>query len=532
MQNFNNSARDINECTSRGSCSVSPTIVALEELLFTFLRQLSHYLLLLDKLGVRNEKIKSEIINVLAGLVSVNEFSDTQLFTIIRNQYFMLSEAKRIYSLVTKTRGIKADMIKGLSDFSTDTTLSQAISIGEKLFLGNYKKRSAEVKNLSEILNIVIKSLCMNLIKLSDFAAFDDDAYQEILKALNLFNPRKISPMQISEQISVLAYYDKMLQLKIADFVLENFGGISKVKVSHSTRKGKAILVSGNNFTDLLNILKATQDKEIDIYTHSNLLITHALSAFKNFNNLRGHYGDSTENCILDFATFPGSILLTKNSHSSNEYLYRGRLFSKDYIIPSGVIEIEGDNYNQLIESSLLAKGFSKGKIKDDTVVGFDIKDIENQFEKISEKLSKNKIERLYFIGMDAHSELQKEYFKEFFDNLKRNEFAISFSYESERENVLTINIGNYTPLVTKLLKIFIEKYSIESEKITFVLTTCDVMSISSVIALKNLNVKNLYMAKCSPMIINPTVMETFTAIYDLNFTTMPTKDLISMRKK
>ncbi|MDE6138029.1 MAG: hypothetical protein K2F57_01000, partial [Candidatus Gastranaerophilales bacterium] len=360
------------------------------------------------------------------------------------------------------------------------------IALGEKLFLEKYNKRSTEQKNLIEILMIIIKSVSLNLIKLNDFNEFDSEIYHEILQTLDIFNDKKLQNKQVMENISKLAMFDYQLQLKISNLLLKTFGGISKVEVSHSTTKGKAILVSGNNFFDLLNILEETKDKDIDIYTHSNLLITHALNKFHKFKNLKGHYGDNTENCILDFATFPGSILLTKNSKNNTEYLYRGRLFSNDYIVPNGVIKIEDNNYDELIEAAENAKGFSKGKTKENTLLGYDEQDIEFQINSIVEKLNNDSIEKLYIIGIDPHSQIQKEYFKEFFSKLKPKEYAISFSYESKKENVLTINIGNYIPLASAILKKLFDKYPLSSNKIVFLFTTCDVMTMSNIIILKN----------------------------------------------
>ncbi len=522
---------DINECTSRGACSVSPTIAALEELSLSMLQYLAYYILKLKEFGASNSKIRYEIINVLASLVSINEFSENQLYSIILKEYFMLNEAKKTYLSLCKKLNSRPKELKSCYDFSSSTPISQAISIGEKIFLDKYKKRSSGQKNLVNLLQIIIKSVSLNLIKLSDFEEFDDDIYNEILKTLDLFNHKKITLPQISHSISELAQMDNTLQLRISSLLLKSFGGISKVKVSHSSRKGKAILVSGNNFFDLLKILDETRDKDIDIYTHSNLLITHALRKFNEYENFRGHYGDNTENCILDFATFPGSILLTKNSRNNTEYLYRGRLFSNDYIVPNGVIKIENDDYTELIETTLKAKGFSKGKNKEESNLGYDESEIDSQLDDLVENLNSGKVNKLYIVGIDAHLEVQKEYFNDLFDKLKDDEFVLSFSYESDKDNVLTINIGNYVPLAANILHKLFNKFPISDNRVVFFFTTCDVMTISSIITLKTLDAKNIYMIKCPPTLVNPSVFDTFTSKYGLQTTSKVNEDLAKIRQ-
>lgn len=522
---------DINECTSRGACSVSPAISALEELAVIFLQHNACYILKLERLGAKNDNIKYQIINTLASLVSVNEFNDKQLYEIVRNEYFLLEDTKKNYRQLCKKENLIPKEIKSVSGFNSKTAAAGAISIGEKYLRRKYKKFTPAQKNFTEILLIIIKSVSLNLTKLSGFAEFDDEIYHEILKTLNMYNREKISLSEIKSCVNTLADLDNKLQLKISSLLLKTFGGITKVMVSHSTRRGKAVLVSGSNFFDLLSVLEETKDKDIDIYTHSNLLIVHALERFKRYEHLKGHYGDQTENCILDFATFPGSILLTKNSGNSHEYFYRGRLFSNDYIVPNGVIKIENNDYTNLIETALNAKGFSKGRIKEDTPLGFDETDISQKFENLITKLKEGEISRLYIIGINAHLEAQKIYFNEFFKNLLDDEFVISFSYESKKDNVLTINTGNYIPLVSRILNSFFEKFSHSCGNIVFFFTTCDVMTISSIVLLKNIGAKHLYMAQCPPTIINPAVFETFKNEYNIENTTTAKNDLSNIRK-
>lgn len=529
---YKNTYIDINECTSRGACSTSPTISALQELAILLIQHLSHYILELEKLGANNDNIKYEIITVLASLISINEFSDKQLYNIVLREYFMLNEAQKTYIDICKKENLQPIEIKKNLKFNQNTSVSQAISLGEKIFLEKYKKLNTEQKNLITILLIVIKSISLNLIKLCDYNKFDQETYHEILEALDLFNHHRLSTKKIYEKINKLAQYDNKLQIKISKLLIETFEGISKVKVSHSTRKGKAILVSGNNFFDLLKVLESTKDKDIDIYTHSNLLITHALKKFREYKNLQGHFGNQTENCILDYATFPGSILLTKNSKSTPEYLYRGRLFSNDYIVPNGVIKIENDNYTELIESAENAKGFSKGKSKPETEIGYNIEEIQQKFDEIIDKLNNNKIEKLYIIGIDAHLELQKEYFNELFSKINNNEYVISFSYTKDLDNILTIPIGNYVPLASNIMEYFFERYPITSPKLVFYITTCDVMSISNIITLKEYNAQNVYIAQCPPTLINPSVLDTFRKKYNINITTDAKTDLKSIRNK
>ena len=154
MQNSNREYKrnylDTNECTSRGACSVSPSIASMEEVAILFLQQLAYYILKLENFGASNNKIRFEIITTLASLISLNEFSEKQLHTIIVNEYFMLEEVKKTYNQLCKEKNIVPQDIKRISKFNASTTVAQTIALGEKLFLEKYNKISTEQKNLIE----------------------------------------------------------------------------------------------------------------------------------------------------------------------------------------------------------------------------------------------------------------------------------------------------------------------------------------------------------------------------------------------
>ena len=133
--NYKNIHSDINECTSRGACSIAPNIASLQEIIIYFLKQLAYYVIKLENLGANNQNIKYEIINDIASLVSINEFSEKQLFEILSKDYFLFIDAKNTYDKICKEKSIPAKDLKNVIIFGKNTSVSKAISQGEKLFL-------------------------------------------------------------------------------------------------------------------------------------------------------------------------------------------------------------------------------------------------------------------------------------------------------------------------------------------------------------------------------------------------------------
>ncbi|MBP3821268.1 hypothetical protein J6G99_06455 [bacterium] len=531
---YNNTNSDINECTSRGVCSIPPNISALQELLLFFIKQTAFYIVELKKLGVNNSEIKEKIISDLASIVSISEFNEKQLYQLVYDNFCMLKNAKLKYISRTKETNTESVELEIPFELEDHTSLPKAISQGEKIFFINYKKYNQNQRNLFEILNVVLKSVCLNIKKIQEYEKNQNINIYKVIEALYIYNENDVSVNEIQQEIEKLSVLNSQLLLDLSYKLTSRFGDMSYVKVSHSTTKGKAILVSGNNFFDLINVLESVKNTEIDVYTHSGLLICHSLKKFQEYKNLKGHYGNSTESCILDFATFPGAILLTKNSKNGTEYLYRGKIFSNDYVVPQGVIKIENNDFTDLIESAKYLKGFKKGKKKESSFVGYNENELETKLKYIISKIKSGVIKKLYLIGTNSYSEIQKEYFYKFFSDLKYNEFAIDFSYNKQQKNVLSLNIGDYVPLAIRLLnKLLSEKDIINN--MYFFFTKCDSLTISEIIWLKSLGVNNIYMSKCSPVLLNPAVLDCFLFKYNVKITNnaiLDLKEIRTFRKK
>ena len=145
-------------------------------------------------------------------------------------------------------------------------------------------------------------------------------------------------------------------------------------------------------------------------------------------------------------------------------------------------------------------------------------------------KIESEKIKRLYIIGINTYSESQKYYYESFFDLLDDDEYVITFSYTGKRKNILNINIANFVPFVTYLLSLFLSYYKLD-DKITFILNTCDTMTISGIVMLYSIGGKNIFVSSCPPYIINPSVFDFFKKKYGVRETSYPEADLYYLRQ-
>ena len=108
------------------------------------------------------------------------------------------------------------------------------------------------------------------------------------------------------------------------------FGHPEHTTIKSNIGEHPGILVSGHDLQDLKELLDQTTDKNIDIYTHGEMLPAHAYPYFKKYPHFKGNYGNSWWQQTKEFEKFNGPILLTSNCivPPPANATYKDRLFT------------------------------------------------------------------------------------------------------------------------------------------------------------------------------------------------------------
>lgn len=513
------------QCRLTGVCSPSPTLVFLHELIITHLRELAFYLLKLKELGINNEQIKDDIINVISGIVINVEYSETQFSEVITTIYTDLLQAKELYISVCKRNDIEAEYAQSRIKFSRTLTFSDAISKGQKLFKNRSNEHSEAQINIQELFLNILKSLCIHLAELKALGNDDEASYDAVLKLINLNHFSDKFEEKNLELLNEFVRIDHQLLMKIYEIKIQKYGNAAPTKVSISTRPNKAILVAGNNLNELELILEATKDRNIDIYTHGRMIGAHAYPFFKKYPHLVGHFGKETETCLLDFAAFPGAVFVTKHCFINLKNIYRSRVFTTDVLVPKGITTIKNGDFEPLIEAALNSKGFTKAKDNGFINISLDENQILAKVADLTKKIELGEIKNIFVIGISNNTAEQKIYFDKFLNLLKDDSLALSFSYKNNKKNVFHIETDSDFPILFKAIDVLTRKIKMSDLNFTFMSTRCEVHTFTSIIYLKSLGVKNIYFGDCAPTVLNPALVNDFRNKFKLKKYTTPEAD-------
>ena len=105
LYNFFSENFEYDECNAKGSCSVPPSISALQEVIIISLCQLAYYILKLRDFDKKPEPQEKLVIETLATIISTTDYSDEQLLNIVSNIYInIVNLCTHIYIQTSKGR--------------------------------------------------------------------------------------------------------------------------------------------------------------------------------------------------------------------------------------------------------------------------------------------------------------------------------------------------------------------------------------------------------------------------------------------
>lgn len=503
-------------CISRGLCSINPRTSSLQEVLLLYLKLAAYYTLKLYENGYADEDARNIILNTISVMVSNFEFSENDFETITAKFNKILPDLIEKYKTLCKEKNLEPDFMKSNLKFNQVADIVKSIQFGEKEFLNKLKNLSSELRDLYKISFVLAKSVCINILDLETFGINAEEGYLSVLKLLNNLNANNQDVEKIKKMIEDIATVDNGLMNSLKTVREERYGKAGVVEVSYTTTPGKAVLVVGSNIRELEDILEALKDEDIDVYTHDEMMLAHTYSNFRKYKHLKGQFGQGIENCLLDFATFPGPIILTRHSLYNVENLYRGLLFTTDFATSKGVISIKDKDFSEVIKSAQNARGFKRGKQCESVNVGFD-------YDLLMDEVKKRTYSRIFVIGLGAYTLDQKAYFEKLLSQTPEDVLVISLSYCIQRDNIICLNACFDSYAITGITNKLIEEVQVP---ITLFFPKCDRHTISQMIYLAGNKNVGIYVGRCAPIMLNPNMMITLQKIFGIKGLTSVKKNL------
>lgn len=199
----------------------------------------------------------------------------------------------------------------------------------------------------AQILGVQDEKVCDDFHEVLDFLTASDPSLDDLLGTALRVGELNVRSMALLDKANTEAYGDPV-----------------PTAVRTTPVAGKAILVSGHDLKDLEELLKQTEGKGINIYTHGEMLPAHGYPQLKKYKHLVGNYGSAWQNQSTEFEKFPGAILMTTNCIQRPKDSYKDRIFTTGLVAWPGVRHIKDKDFTPVIEAALAAEDLLKMSLR------------------------------------------------------------------------------------------------------------------------------------------------------------------------
>ena len=197
-----------------------------------------------------------------------------------------------------------------------------------------------------------------------------------------------------------------------------NYGHPAPTSVPLGHRKGKCILITGHDLHDLELLLKQTEGKGIDVYTHGEMLPCHGYPELKRFDHFFGHYGTAWQNQHKEFPNFPGPVLFTTNCIQKPRENYADRIFTTGMVGWPGITHIADKDFTPVIDKALAMDGWQDDADNGSVMVGFGRNAVLGVADKVIEAVKNKDIRHFFLVGGCDGAKPGRDYFTKFVEQV------------------------------------------------------------------------------------------------------------------
>jgi hydroxylamine reductase len=286
--------------------------------------------------------------------------------------------------------------------------------------------------------------------------------------------------------------------------------------------KGKCILVSGHDLADLEALLKQTEGKGINVYTHGEMLPCNAYPGLKKYKHLVGNYGSAWQNQQKEFEAFPGAILMTTNCIQKPRESYKARIFTCGLVEFHGAVHIEGRDFMPVIDAALSAPGFEADEPEKRITIGFARNSVLGAADKVVELVKAGKIRHFFLVGGCDGAKAGRNYYTEFVEKTPKDTVILTLACGKYRFNKLDLGDIEGIPRLLdcgqcndaySAIKIAMAladafKTDVNSLPLSLVLSWYEQKAVCILLALLWLGIKDIRLGPTLPAFIGPEVLK------------------------
>jgi len=320
---------------------------------------------------------------------------------------------------------------------------------------------------------------------------------------------------------------------------LDLLGTPVPAEVSTDLCDGHGILVTGHDLPQLLELLKQTEGKGINVYTHSEMLPAHGYPELKKYKHLVGNWGGTWHAQKKKFDEFQGAILATTNCVLIPKDSYKDRLFTIGITGVPGVSHLEYPNFSPLIEKALALPKMDKTTTGKTLTTGFHHTSVLALADKIVGAVKAGKIKHFFLVGGCDGPGKGGEYYRDFVEATPKDTIILTLACGKYRFNDLElgdidgiprlIDLGQcnnaYSAIQIAVALAGAFNCGVNDLPLTLVVSWFEQKAVAILLTLLHLGIKSVYLGPKAPAFVTPNVFKVLQDAFDLRLSSDNAKE-------
>jgi len=531
-------------CTTLGVCGKTPETAGLQDVIVFLCKQIATYTSKCRRLNVTDISLDSLILKMLfVTLTNVNFDSDEHI-EYIKKLKEGLDNAKRTYVSACKRHEIEPEISTFLPEWDGSTKIADLYELAAKLRITQrMTEEDPSIVGLEELLTYGLKGLAAYAHHAYLLGYWDERIFAYIDEALEYLGKSEHDKDTLFSFV-VRCGEANFIAMEILDKAhTSTFGHPEPTNVRITPVEGKCLLVSGHDLESLREVLVQTQNQGINVYTHGELLPANSYPGLKKFKHLVGNYGGAWQNQNIEFAEFPGPILLTTNCLKPPLDSYKDRLFTMDTVGFSGVKKIKDYDFAPLINAAKKEKGFKTTEPEKTILIGFGRNAVMSVADKVIDAIKSKAVRHIFLIGGCDGAEFNRNYYTHLAEEVPQDCLILTlgcgkFRFNKEEFNqigglprMLDMGQCNDAYSAIKVASALAEVFEtgINDLPLSMVLSWFEQKAVAVLLTLLYLGVENIRIGPNLPAFIGPELLNELVVKFKLKPIGTPSEDLVAM---
>jgi len=523
-------------CDTSGVCGKQPDVAALQDLLVYALTGLAQAAVAARKAGIRDRSADVFTCEALFATITNVDFDPDRFLPLIGRAAAMRD------ALLEKLRtaGARIDPSGEALTFKPADGLPGLIAHGEEHGIQSYPAADADILSLKHTLLYGIKGLAAY----ADHALILGQEDEAVFAFLHEALAALVDPKPGLGEMLGLAMKCGQVNLRAMELLdaanTGAYGHPAPTKVPLGAKKGKAILVSGHDLKDLEELLKQTEGKGINIYTHGEMLPAHGYPGLKKYPHLYGHYGTAWQNQAKEFAAFPGAVLMTTNCIQRPQPSYRERIFATGLVGWPGVTHVENGRFAPVIEAALAAPGFAADGEGKSVMTGFARNAVLGVAGTIIEAVKAKKLRHFFLVAGCDGAKPGRNYYTEFVEKVPADCVVLTLAcgkfrfFDKELGDIggipRLLDMGQCNDAYSAIqVAVALSKafgVGVNDLPLSMILSWYEQKAVVILLTLLSLGIKNIHLGPTLPAFLTPNVLGVLVEKFGIKPITTPDADL------